>query len=40
MKEESEKEYAAILLAMEKLIINIWKITIKTKNHHIENIGT
>ena len=32
-------EYVTLLIDMEKLIINIWKIVVKIKNRHILNIG-
>ena len=30
-----EEEYVLQLIGMQKLIINIWKIMIKIRNHHI-----
>ena len=39
MKKEWEEEYVTQFSNMQKLITNIWKIMIKTKNHHIWNIG-
>ena len=36
---ELEAAYATKFIVMQKLIINIWKIMIRIKNHHILNIG-
>ena len=39
MEKELEKEYVTQFIDMQKLMINIRKIMIKTKNHCILNIG-
>ena len=36
---ELKAAYATKFIVMQKLIINIWKIMIRIKNHHILNIG-
>ena len=35
---ELEEEYVMQYIDMQKKIMNIWEIMIKTKNHHIVNI--
>ena len=35
VKKGLEEKYSTLLIDMQKLIINIWKIMIKIKNHHI-----
>ena len=39
LKKELEGEYVTQFIDTQKLITNIWKIMIKTKNHHNLNIG-
>ena len=38
-KKELEEEYFIQYTDMQKQIISIWKIMIKTKNHHIFSIS-
>ena len=35
----SEEEYFTLLIDIQKLITNTWKIVIKIKNCHMLNIG-
>ena len=39
VEKKLEEEYVALLMDIEKLITNIWKIMIKIKNGSILNIG-
>ena len=39
VKKELEQEYVTQLINIQKLVINIWKVTIGMKNRHILNIG-
>ena len=38
MKKELDEEYITLLIDIEKLIINIWKIMIRIKNHQVLNV--
>ena len=39
LRMELEEEHVTLLIDMQKLIINIWKIMIKIRNHYILSIG-